>query len=124
LDELIKSEIPQDIFVSKYNASSLIPLIEDGTFLRNRKKIEQFITQILGNIDNIDVITLSSTHLPFILDQLNQIYPHVQFLDPAESIVKDLKKFLIDNNLNNKIKNGKMRILVSDNKKKFLEKKK
>ncbi|MDW3626144.1 MAG: glutamate racemase, partial [Nitrososphaeraceae archaeon] len=121
LDELIKLEIPQDIFVSKYNASSLIPLIEDGTFLRNRKKIEQFITQILGNIDNIDVITLSSTHLPFILDQLNQIYPHVKFLDPAESIVKDLKKFLIDNNLNNKIKNGKMRILVSDNKKKFQE---
>ncbi|HEY6659426.1 MAG TPA: glutamate racemase [Nitrososphaeraceae archaeon] len=121
LDELIKLEIPQNIFVSKYNASSLIPLIEDGTFLRNRKKIEQFITQILGNIDNIDVITLSSTHLPFVLDQLNQIYPHVKFLDPAESIVKDLKKFLIDNNLNNKIKNGKMRILVSDNKKKFQE---
>src|SRR5918993_1350254 len=55
LDELIKSEIHQDIFVSKFNASSLIPLIEDGTFL------------------------------------------------------------------NNKIKNGKMRILVSDNKKKFQE---
>jgi len=121
LDELIKSEIPQNIFVSKYNASSIIPLIEDGTFLRNRKKIKQFITQILGNLDNIDVITLSSTHLPFIIDQLNQIYPHVKFLDPAESIVKDLKKFLIDNKLTNKTKNGKMRILVSDNKKKFQE---
>jgi glutamate racemase len=67
------------------------------------------------------VITLSSTHLPFIIDQLTQIYPHVKFLDPAESIVKDLKKFLLDNNLNNKTKNGKMRILVSDNKKKFQE---
>ena len=121
LDELIKSEIPQNIFVSKFNASSIIPLIEDGTFLRNRKKIEQFITQILGNIDNIDVITLSSTHLPFIKDQLNMIYPHVKFLDPAESIVKDLKKFLIDNNLTNKNKNGKMRILVSDKKEKFQE---
>ena len=121
LDKLIKSEIPQDIFVSKYNSSSLIPLIEDGTFLRNRKKIELLIIQILGNIDNIDVITLSSTHLPFIIDQLNQLYPHVKFLDPAESIVKDVKKFLIYNNLNNKIKNGKMRILVSDNKKKFQE---
>ena len=121
LDELIKSEIPQNIFVSKFNASSIIPLIEDGTFLRNRKKIEQFITQILGNIDNIDVITLSSTHLPFIKDQLNLIYPHVKFLDPAESIVKDLKKYLIDNNLTNKNKNGKMRILVSDKKEKFQE---
>jgi glutamate racemase len=121
LDKMIKAEIPQEIFVSKYNVSSLIPLIEDGTFLRNRKKIEHFITLILGNIDNIDVITLSSTHLPFIIDQLNHLYPHVKFLDPAQSIAKDVKKFLIDNNLNNKIKNGKMRILVSDNKKKFQE---
>jgi glutamate racemase len=121
LDKMIKSEIPQEIFVSKYNVSSLIPLIEDGTFLRNRKKIKHSISLILGNIDNIDVITLSSTHLPFIIDQLNHLYPHVKFLDPAESIAKDVKKFLIDNNLNNKNKNGKMRILVSDNKKKFQE---
>jgi len=121
LDKLIKSEIPQDVFVSKYNASSLIPLIEDGTFLRNRKKIEHFITQILGNIDDIDVITLSSTHLPFIIDQLNQLYPQVEFLDPAELIVKEVKKFLLNNSLNNKLKNGKMRILVSDNKKEFQE---
>ena len=70
-------------------------MIEDGTFLRNRKKIQHFITQILGNIDDIDVITLSSTHLPFIIDQLNHLYPHVKFLDPAESIVKEVKKFLI-----------------------------
>jgi glutamate racemase len=96
-------------------------LIEDGTFLRNRKKIKSFLSQILGNIDDIDVITLSSTHLPFIIDQLNQLYPKVEFLDPAELIVREIKKFLLSNNLNNKLKNGKMRILVSDNKKEFQE---
>ncbi len=121
LDKLIKSEIPQDIFVSKFNASSIIPLRDEGTFLRNRRKIKSFLTQILGNIDDIDVITLSSTHLPFIIDQLNQLYPQVEFLDPAELIVKEIKKFLLSNNLNNKLKNGKMRILVSDNKREFQE---
>ena len=121
LDIQIRNEIPQDIFVSKYNASPLISLIEDGIFLSDRKKIKRLIIQILGNIDDIDVIILSSTHLPFILDQLNQLYPHIEFLDPSQIIAKEIKKFLINNNLNNKTKNGKMRILVSDKKKEFQE---
>lgn len=119
LDIQIKTEIPQEIFVSKYNASPLISLIEDGTFLRNRKKIAQLIRQILGHLENIDVVTLSSTHLPFILDQLNQLYPHIEFIDPSQITAKEVKKFLILNNLHNKTKNGKMRILVSDKKKEF-----
>ena len=121
LDIQIKTEIPQEIFVSKFNASPLISMIEDGTFLRNRKKIAQLIRQLLGKLDDIDVVTLSSTHLPFILDQLNQIYPHIEFIDPSQIIAKEVKKFLINNNLNNKTKNGKMRILVSDKKKEFQE---
>ena len=121
LDIQIKTEIPQEIFVSKFNASPLISMIEDGTFLRNRKKIAQLIRQLLGKIDDIDVVTLSSTHLPFILDQLNQLYPHIEFIDPSQIIAKEVKKILINNNLNNKTKNGKMRILVSDKKKEFQE---
>ena len=121
LDIQIKTEIPQEIFVSKFNASPLISMIEDGTFLKNRKKIAQLIRQLLGKLDDIDVVTLSSTHLPFILDQLNQIYPHIEFIDPSQIIAKEVKKFLINNNLNNKAKNGKMRILVSDKKKEFQE---
>jgi glutamate racemase len=121
LDIQIKTEIPQEIFVSKFNASPLISMIEDGTFLKNRKKIAQLIRQLLGKLDDIDVVTLSSTHLPFILDQLNQIYPYIEFIDPSQIIAKEVKKFLINNNLNNKTKNGKMRILVSDKKKEFQE---
>jgi glutamate racemase len=121
LDIQIRTDIPQDIFVSKYNASPLISLIEDGTFLRNRKKIENLIIQILGNLENIDVITLSSTHLPFILDQLNILYPNIEFIDPSQIIAKDVKKLLINNDLTNKTKDGKMRILVSDKKREFQE---
>ena len=121
LDMQIRTNIPQDIFISKYNASPLISMIEDGSFLRNRKKIEQLIIHILRNIDDIDVIILSSTHLPFILDQLNHLYPHIEFVDPSQIIAKEIKKFLINNNLNNKMKNSKMRILVSDKKKEFQE---
>ena len=115
----IKNEIPQDIFISKYNASPLISLIEDGTFLRNRKKIEDLILRIMGNMNCIDVTILASTHLPFIGDQLNMIYPTIKLIDPSAIIANEVKKFLTKSNLNNKTKNGKMRILVSDNKKEF-----
>ena len=121
LDKQIKTKIPQDIFISKYNVSPLISLIEDGTFLRNRKKIEEIILQILGNMDGIDITILASTHLPFIADQLNLLYPSIKFIDPAMIITNEVKIFLNKNNLHNKNKNSKMRILVTDNKKEFEE---
>ena len=39
----------------------------------------------------------------------------------SKYLYKEIKKFLINNNLNNRMKNGKMRILVSDKKKEFQE---
>ncbi|HJT83037.1 MAG TPA: glutamate racemase [Nitrososphaeraceae archaeon] len=121
LDKQIKTHIPQDIFISKYNASPLISLIEDGTFLRNRKKIEKLILQILGKMNNIDITILASTHLPFIGDQLNMLYPNTKFIDPSMIIANEVKIFLTKNNLHNKNKKSKMRILVTDNKKEFEE---
>ena len=38
LDRQIKDEIPQNIFVSKLDASPLITLIENGMFINNKKK--------------------------------------------------------------------------------------
>jgi glutamate racemase len=121
LDKQIKTEIPQDIFISKYNASPLISLIENGTFLSNRKKIETLILHILGNMDGIDITILASTHLPFIVDQLKMIYPNIKFIDPSMIITNEVKIFLTKNNLHNKNKKSKMRILVTDNKKEFEE---
>jgi glutamate racemase len=121
LERQIKTEIPQDIFISKYNASPLISLIEDGTFLRNRKKIEDLILRTMGKMDGIDITILASTHLPFISDQLNMMYSKIKFIDPSTIIATEVKKFLRKNNLNNKTEKGKMRILVSDNKKEFQE---
>ncbi|MGB9168053.1 MAG: glutamate racemase [Nitrososphaeraceae archaeon] len=121
IDKQINDEIPQKIFVNKYNASPLIALIENGDFIKSRKKIRKQIHRILGNIEDIDVITLSSTHLPFILDQLSEEFPSVKFIDSAKTTAKNVKQILTDNGLRNKNNTGRMRILVSDGKKEFQE---
>ena len=42
----------------------------------------------------MDVVTLSSTHLPFLLPILRKLFPKISFLDPAETIAtKIMKKF-------------------------------
>ncbi len=42
--------------------------------------------------NNVDVATLSSTHLPFLIKFLKNIFPNITFLDPSESLAKKLKQ--------------------------------
>ncbi len=94
LDKLIKTNISKKINVLKINASPLVELVESaGKFIENKelcaKKIKLLLEKKL--LDNqIDVVTLSSTHLPFLLPLLKQIFPKISFLDPAENIVKKI----------------------------------
>ena len=39
---------------------------------------------------NIDAVTLSSTHLPFLKPALKSEFPNIQFIDPAESIANKI----------------------------------
>jgi glutamate racemase len=113
LDRQIKNDVPQAIFVKKYNASPLISLIENGDFIKRRDKTKGYIYNILGDLEDIDVITLSSTHLPFIRDQLSEEYPYVKFIDPGKVIAKNVKQVLMEKKILKKQKYGRMRILVS-----------
>ena len=67
----------------------------------------------------IDVITLASTHLPFVKRYLNSLLPTVKFIDPAKIVAKDVKKFLVFNRMLRKNGNGRLQVLVSDGKKQF-----
>lgn len=117
----IDNEIPQHIFVSKFDASVLIKQIENGVFLKDSDKIFDNIMQITENskIDEIDVITLSSTHLPLIKSYFKEVFPKIKFVDPAQIIALETKKELSVRNVQRKVKNGTLRILVSKDKKKF-----
>ncbi|MFZ0184369.1 MAG: aspartate/glutamate racemase family protein [Nitrosotalea sp.] len=96
LDKYIKKYIPVKIQVTKINATPLVDLVESGKFLSKKQPsinlIKKIITPHIKN--NIDVFTLSSTHLPFLLPILNKLFPNVQFLDPADSVALYILKIL------------------------------
>ena len=97
LDDLIRQNVPKKVKVVKINASPLVELVESGKFINQKKYCKNKIKLILQKQiedNSVDVVTLSSTHLPFILPLLRQLFPKIQFLDPSEDIaIKAMKKF-------------------------------
>src|SRR3989304_894147 len=100
LDDLIKKSVSKKVKILKINASSLVELVESGKFIDQKQycinKIKSLLLKPLKD-NQVDVVTLSSTHLPFILPLLHQLFPKIEFLDPANSIVTKILK--IHNNL-------------------------
>lgn len=121
LENQIRREVPQHILVTKFNASPVIELIEQGIHLENERRTFDTISRVIGdNVDEkIDVITLSSTHLPFVKSYLNALLPTVKFVDPAQMVAKDVKKILKFYRMTKKSGTGRLQILVSDDKREF-----
>ena len=117
----IRREVPQDILVTRFNASPIIELIEKGVHHENERQTFNVISRVLGdNTDEkIDVITLSSTHLPFVKRYLNSLLPTVRFIDPAQIVARDVRKLLAFNRMTKKSGKSNLRILVSDGKREF-----
>jgi glutamate racemase len=120
-DIQLKRRVPQHIFISKFDASPVIKLIEGGIHLNNERRTFDTISTLLGeNVDtNIDVMVLASTHLPFVKSYLASLLPSVKFIDPSKSVAKQVKRFLISNRMLKKTGTGKLEILVSDKKQEF-----
>ena len=121
LENQIKREVPQKILVTKFNASPLIELIENGIHISNERKTFDTINQVIGyEVDKeIDVITLSSTHLPFVKPYLNSLLPSIKFVDSAKVVAKEVRKYLTFNRMLKKTGNGRLQIFVSDGKRQF-----
>lgn len=104
--------------IYKINGSDLVELIETGKFLTCRSLCCKIIRDSLQDIisdKNIDAITLSSTHLPFLKPLLEKEFPNVTFLDPASLVAKKIYKKI----KHKQEKQNKLRIYTSGNVKKF-----
>ena len=114
LDNYIETFKINNFKVIKINASALVELVEHGNFYLNPKLCKNIIKKTLSSIfikNNVDVATLSSTHLPFLLEFFNEIFPNVTFLDPSQSIAIKLKHTYIDHNK----KRNRLQIFSSGN---------
>ena len=119
LSEFIKnSNLHFETKVHKINASSLVDLVESGKFLTEKNYCKKEIIKILKNKiskKKIDVITLSSTHLPFLKLILKEIFPNTKFIDPGFLVAKTIQKKI----KNNTTKRNKLRIFCSGDIKNF-----
>ncbi|MHB8601229.1 MAG: glutamate racemase [Nitrosotalea sp.] len=96
LDKYIRKNVSYKIHVTKINATSLVDLVESGKFISQKQMSKKTIKKIINpHLNNdIDVFTLSSTHLPFLVPILKELFPRVTFLDPADTIAKHISKIL------------------------------
>ena len=115
---LRKSNLPKHVKVKKIDASRLINLVENTKFISDQKLCERMIKKILTeqfSKFDIDVATLSSTHLPFLLPLLKKQFPNIIFLDPAEEVARKVKKIMIKK----QSKTNRLKIFTSSNPKRF-----
>ena len=90
--------IKQNNFSNKYkilkiNGSDLVDLVESGKFISNKNYCKKIIKNILEKKvqeNNIDTITLSSTHLPFLKSLLKKQFPKINFVDPADVVAEQI----------------------------------
>ncbi|MDE1728645.1 MAG: aspartate/glutamate racemase family protein [Thaumarchaeota archaeon] len=96
LDKYIRKNIPSRIHVTKINATLLVDLVESGKFISQKQASRNIIKKIISPYveNNVDVFTLSSTHLPFLLPILKELFPDVVFLDPADTVAQHISKVL------------------------------
>ncbi|MBI5697154.1 MAG: aspartate/glutamate racemase family protein [Thaumarchaeota archaeon] len=109
LSRYIKKSSPH-IKVKKIDATKLVQLVESGKFLTKKKYCAKIIKNTLEKeliSNNIDVITLSSTHLPFLLPILKKEFPSIKFLDPADEVGEKIAKKI------KKINQNKLKIYTS-----------
>src|SRR6185437_12693601 len=94
LDRYIKKNVPTKIHVTKINATPLVDLVESGRFISQKQLSKNTIQKIIKPYveNNIDVFTLSSTHLPFLVPILKELFPGITFLDPADTVAKHVAK--------------------------------
>ena len=113
-----KNHLSKNIHVKKINASPLVELVESGKFITNKKYCQMIIKKTLNNIflqNNIDVVTLSSTHLPLLRSLLQKEFPKIVFLDPAQEVANKVKTLTTKN----RSKKNSLKIFTSGNKQTF-----
>lgn len=76
------------------NASALVDLVESFAFInepeRTQKEVSGFIAELRQAHPGTDVITMSSTHLPWLKPYFTTAAPDLVFLDPADTVLEQI----------------------------------
>lgn len=79
------------------DGSPMVELVESGDFLADpegvQSKVDAFVGEWRRRSPEVDVCTLSSTHLPWLTSFFEKSAPDVQFIDPAETVIDQVRPF-------------------------------
>ncbi|WP_417261360.1 glutamate racemase [Celeribacter sp.] len=94
LTRFIAARTDQPQNVARINASAMVRLVESGAFLfdpdATQQAVSVFIEDVFARHPDLDTLTLSSTHLPWLRPFFERARPTCRFLDPAADIVTAL----------------------------------
>lgn len=80
--------------IALINASPMVELVENGSFLFDpagtQLLVSAFMEEVRDRHPDTDVLTLSSTHLPWLASFFAAACPDCAFIDPAQDIVAAL----------------------------------
>ncbi|KKW47909.1 hypothetical protein A3C21_01690 [Candidatus Kaiserbacteria bacterium RIFCSPHIGHO2_02_FULL_59_21] len=103
IERYINSKNIDNAIIHKVNASDLVALVESGTFKNDKPKttttVAVILEPILAGDSLIDVMTLSSTHLPFLREYFERACPQITFLDPAAEVATEVERALTDTDI-------------------------
>ncbi len=79
------------------NASALVDLVENFTFINDPQLTQDLVTRFIAELrrshPDIDVMTMSSTHLPWLKSFFMSAAPDVLFIDPADAVLDELEPY-------------------------------
>ena len=87
-----KNNFSKSFKIFKINGSNLIDLVESGKFLSDKKYCKKIIKNDLKILtrQQIDTVTLSSTHLIFLKSLLKKEFPKMKFIDPGKMVAQKI----------------------------------
>jgi glutamate racemase len=112
-----KFNFSKDEKIYKVDSSRLVNLVESNKFITDKAYCKKNIRRTLADIfsNNIDVSTLSSTHLSFLKPLLSSEFPQIKFIDPSDTVADKV----LANIKKNKSKKNTIKIFTSGNVKLF-----
>lgn len=93
----------------------LAPMIEEGFYNGNisRKIIESYLSH--PSLSKIEVLLLACTHYPLIRNEINEYFDgKVTILDSIDVVKKEVKRLLVETNMESTQKSGEDQFFVSD----------
>lgn len=80
--------------LAEYIEKRVMKDIKCGATFYNDQQAKDLIKKFLDKpiAEGVDVVGIACTHYPYLLPQMKELYPQVTFYDPADAVVKYVKR--------------------------------